>query len=351
MPTLYLHVGAGKTGTSYLQAQCALQHSRLAHHGLWYPITERLLRRVRKGKVTSGNLERDVLGWLCPRHTKMVVDGAKQNQLLAADWLGGLFAEAGGRNVLLSSETLQFADPERVSHLAQHVADANYTLRILFYGRHALDHAISNYRQQLQGGFHRSAYHPEQFSLNGWLRQRTVPFKRTLDIYCDAVGKDAVVVHSYDAAKHRLFNSFLANVGITAAADLAPADSFPTVNRSLTVAETQFLEQAARVFTADQVSTLGANLIAAPPCDAAVAGAKGFPIDPLALEIFQQRHEPMISKINEDWAQTLEQPLEVVPCDFAVSGAPADPDQLLSIAMHLLSINHANIAVKGRCLP
>ena len=351
MPTLYLHVGAGKTGTSYLQAQCALQHSRLAHHGLWYPITERLLRRVRKGKVTSGNLERDVLGWLCPRHHKLAVHGAKQHQLVAADWLGGLLAEAEGRNVLLSCETLQFADPERVSRLAQHVADASYSLGILFYGRHALDHAISNYRQQLQGGFRRSAYHPEQYSLNGWLRQRTLPFKRTLDLYCHAVGKDAVVVRSYDAVKHRLFNSFLANVGIAAAADLSPVDSFPTVNRSLTVAETQFLERAASVLTSDQVAALGAVLTAAPPCDAAVAGASGFAIDPAALEIFQKRHEPMINKINEDWAQTLEQPLEVVPCYFAGSGTPAEPDQLLAIAMHLLSINPANNPLKGRYRP
>ena len=351
MPTLYLHVGAGKTGTSYLQAQCALQHSRLAHHGLWYPITERLLRRVRKGKVTSGNLERDVLGWLCPRHHKLAVHGAKQHQLVAADWIGGLLAEAEGRDVLLSSETLQFADPERVSRLAQHVADANYSLRILFYGRHALDHAISNYREHLQGGFHRSVYRPELHSLNGWLRQRTVPFKSTLDVYCHAVGKDAVVVRSYDAAKHQLFNCFLSNVGLSAAADLEPVDSFSTVNRSLTVAETQFLERAASVLTSDQVAALGAVLMAAPPCDAAVAGARGFAIDPAALEIFEQRHVPMFAKINQDWGSTLEQPLEVVPSDFAGSAAHADPDHLLAIAMHLLGMHGAVHAWEGRHRP
>jgi hypothetical protein len=351
MPILYLHVGAGKTGTSFLQSQCALQHRLLADHGLWYPVTERLLRRVRKGKVTSGNLEREMLGWLCPSHPKLADHGAKQHQLLPADWLGGLLAEAEGRNVLLSSETLQFADPERVSQLAQHVTEVDYTLRILFYGRHALDHAISNYREHLQGGFHRSIYRAEHHSLNGWLRQRTVPFKRTLGVYCDVVGKDAVVVRSYDAAKHQLFNCFLSNVGISAAADLEPVDSFSTVNRSLTVVETQFLERAANVLTADQIAAFGVVLTAAPPCDAAIAGASGFSIDPAALEVFKQRHVPMFAKINQDWADTLEQPLEVVPSDFEGSSVPADPDHLLAIAMHLLSIYGAGNVSEGMRWP
>lgn len=121
-------------------------------------------------------MNRDVLGWLCPNHPKLAVRKPEEHQARSAQWLGEVLAEAQGRDVLLSSEKLQFAHPERVSQLAQSVANAKYSLRILFYGRHALDYAISNFREHLQGGFHRSVYRPKHHSLNGWLRQRVVPF-------------------------------------------------------------------------------------------------------------------------------------------------------------------------------
>src|SRR5262245_28751429 len=54
MKTLYLHIGHGKTGTSYLQSSLALSIERLADRNIVYPRMGSVERGA-KGLISSGN--------------------------------------------------------------------------------------------------------------------------------------------------------------------------------------------------------------------------------------------------------------------------------------------------------
>lgn len=54
MSVLYLHVGHGKTGSSYLQSALALSQDALRDNGIFYSLNE-VGRRAAQGKITSGN--------------------------------------------------------------------------------------------------------------------------------------------------------------------------------------------------------------------------------------------------------------------------------------------------------
>lgn len=52
-----LHVGHGKTGSSFIQSSLAISKFHLLEHGICYPIEEATRLRAAMGHVTSGNLE------------------------------------------------------------------------------------------------------------------------------------------------------------------------------------------------------------------------------------------------------------------------------------------------------
>ena len=53
---ILLHVGHGKTGSSYIQSSFALSNNNLSRLGVEYPIAQATLEKAAKGLVTSGNL-------------------------------------------------------------------------------------------------------------------------------------------------------------------------------------------------------------------------------------------------------------------------------------------------------
>lgn len=339
MPTkkLYVHVGAGKTGTSFIQEQCALQHEKLAEQGLWYPVTTQLLKRISDGNVTSGNINA-LLPWLCPKNPSVQKRGLSMQLEEARSWFKGLVDDADGRAVLLSSETLQHADSQGVAQLADIASDSGYELVIIFYGRHALDHAISNFRQHLQLGMIEpvKASMNENTALEQWLTTRMVPFQNTLALYSEILTDSAIQVRSYDGEKENLLEQFLAHLDVSTS-PVAANHAGPTVNRSLTVAESELLIAISPLLTQEQVHSLGDWLIGRPPIYSNHNQPRSFCVSSAALDRFRARHQGMISEINFRWSHTLSSPLEVIPATFKNGARKPSDAEILEVALHALS--------------
>jgi hypothetical protein len=334
---LYLHVGAGKTGTSFIQEQCALQHSKLAEHGLWYPVTTQLLKRISKGHVTSGNIS-DLLPWLCPKHPVVHKHSLSMELGVVKSWFDKLISEAGGRAVLLSSETLQHADAQAIAQLIDISNQLGYETIIIFYGRHALDHAISNYCQHLQYGM--LSLDGDRVggdtALDSWLKTRMVPFRQTLTLYSEILGDNSIQVRSYDGEKDTLLEKFFEHLGIS----MLPRACNPirqTVNRSLTVAESELLIAISPLLSQEQVRSFGDSLISKPAIQSKYDTPQNFSVSLEALDKFRTRHQAMIDDINHRWSHTLASPLEVIPTSFKNGDRKPSDAELLEVALHALS--------------
>ncbi|GAB5378633.1 MAG: hypothetical protein AcusKO_50950 [Acuticoccus sp.] len=126
---ILMHVGHGKTGSSFLQSALANSVDVLGAAGIAYPIAPDDAERARAGKITSGNLPPG------PGHF---------SQLLRQGWDGPL------DRLLLSSESYftKMRPNGFLERIRALLPDAE--LRILLYIRDPLDHAVSNYQQVIK---------------------------------------------------------------------------------------------------------------------------------------------------------------------------------------------------------
>lgn len=128
MSQLYLHVGHGKTGSSYIQSSLALSQSALLEHGIDYPESNSA-SRAKKGRITSGN-------------------GAMLRSVVSQDYT------AATDTVLLSSEVLfhDIVDGKLNSILEQLGAGRFDSVNILLFTRDLVEHASSSYQQMVKRG-------------------------------------------------------------------------------------------------------------------------------------------------------------------------------------------------------
>lgn len=128
-----LHVGHGKTGSSFLQAALANSPEALAAHGLGYPIDPEVAENARRGGISSGN---------------MAPSARALQSALEQGW------EGPQDTLLISSESFFYkmrlkGFPEKLRQL---LPDAE--VQVLLYVRDPLEHAVSKYQQGVKrGGF------------------------------------------------------------------------------------------------------------------------------------------------------------------------------------------------------
>lgn len=128
MSQLYLHVGHGKTGSSYIQSSLALSQDVLLERGIDYP-ESKSASRAKKGRITSGN-------------------GAMLRSVVEQHY------EAKEEKVLLSSEVLfhDIVDGKLDSVLDQ-LGEGRFTsVNILLFTRDLVEHAASSYQQMIKRG-------------------------------------------------------------------------------------------------------------------------------------------------------------------------------------------------------
>lgn len=336
MATLYLHIGAGKTGTSFLQSQLALQNEKLSRSGIYYPTWDQLSQRVKTGKVTSGNI-RYLMPWLLPNHPSVISQNKtdQDSRRNSREWFLTSIRQAEGRDIIFSGEALQHAKPSAIKQLVELAGEKNYHTQVIYYVRHALDHALSDYREHVQRGFRDGYERKELRSVEGWLTSRLVPFGSTIKNYSAVLPDKEINVRSYDAERKELWRRFLMHVK-RYKLDAIESEDTNIINRSLTVLETQFLEASSDKLDQAKIFKLGMQFISSPPHKVRGVEPQGFVISDVTLKIFERHHKPMVNEINDRWEGSLETPLCVVPPDYVPTSATAHPLQLLDLSFHLL---------------
>jgi len=131
MRTLYLHIGQGKTGTSFLQSVFALSQANLSQKNIDYPVPRASIDLLAKGIFPSGN-------------------GNALTNLFSSQGDIETFHLPKKRDILLSHEGLisrllfegsqELLDKICQKHHIDHVS-------FLAFGRNPIAHAVSSYRQ------------------------------------------------------------------------------------------------------------------------------------------------------------------------------------------------------------
>lgn len=207
MSTLYLHVGHGKTGSSYIQSSLALSDDALWQQGIVYP-RHHSHDRARGGAISSGN------------------GGLLFDQQWRPD------TEHLGRDWLFSDENLfqRLITPNFVDQLEGRMTALKIeTLSILLFIRDPVDHAQSAYQQSIKRG-------GKTWSVEAFFDQYNLPrrVKRFLDRYSEGA---ELTVRNYSRCRQALLPQVESWLGVEKPMIVPPT---PVVNRSLTRAELQF---------------------------------------------------------------------------------------------------------------
>lgn len=124
---LKIHIGHGKTGSSYLQAAFASSESLLEKSNIFYPLAPEIREKALAGKVTSGNIN--------PLDLATTLDQASYSQ---------------DDTLLLSNENLfqGFSSGEAISEITQRVDPSNVSA--ILFARNPLENAASSWLQAVK---------------------------------------------------------------------------------------------------------------------------------------------------------------------------------------------------------
>jgi hypothetical protein len=212
---ILLHVGHGKTGSSFIQSSLALSHAELAAGGITYPISTELAAAGRSGHISSGNL----------RHAASAL----------TETIGQGF-RTGHERVLISSEWLFLA---LMAELAEELAalPGQYPgarLRVLLYVRDPLDHAVSVYQQMIKRGGYTGSF--AESLLVYRIPVKVGQFARAMQ----AAGAEITVLN-YSRHAGSLLHTVEDWLGLPQ--DRLSNPPVETVNRSMTLAELELQRQ------------------------------------------------------------------------------------------------------------
>jgi hypothetical protein len=282
---VYLHVGAGKTGTSAIQAGLARHRTRLAELGVWYPLPMPGFgsdMRAVQGHVTSGNAV--ALGRLIRFQT-----GARDMDLArVGPWLDECMAQAGGRPIVFSSEMMQVPSRPELDELTAYFARRGCTVKVVYYVRHLLEHSVSAYQQFLKIG--RSA----RASLGDYLSGFRTDLPRLLGVFADAVGPENLICRLYDDDKEDLLSNFLSSISEPAARspDIKPVDTI--INRSPTSVEMRLYETLNREQDSESICRLMTDML----MNSAPQGVSPLTICKDVFERFSENNATRVEAIN-----------------------------------------------------
>ncbi|MGV8840756.1 MAG: hypothetical protein ACWA6X_10685 [Bauldia sp.] len=234
--TYYLHVGAPKTGTSYIQHFLAVNAERLAAKGWAYPEDRaRSVARAAAGEVLSGN------GY--PLFQDLRKPGADVARVVA-DFVAGTVASAGGRHVVASCEQLALLTTPELHEIGAAANQFGYDLRLVFYVRAPVDLALAGIGQMIKRHGHVQSHADTLLNARGRVKELipAIDFRAMIERYEEAVGRDALILRHYDRSAflgRSLLADFLAAIGLTMDADFAVPSA--EVNPSLSQGEIAFM--------------------------------------------------------------------------------------------------------------
>lgn len=235
-PSVVLHVGMGKTGTSSIQATFHRSRQRLAKRGILYPRSPGSRRHIRLGLAMQPDVDP-------PRRS---VDWRRQQFSTPAElrpsFEEGLFAELRQTQaslVLMSDEALLGSEAEGLSNLRDLLDRLASSVRVVVYLRRQDDHVCSRYQQVVKraGEVRRLKERVTQMDLS-----RVYDYHARLSAWQELVRPDVLVVRAFERDGFRggsLLEDFVDAAGLEVQAqDLAQvADK----NTSLDAETVEFL--------------------------------------------------------------------------------------------------------------
>lgn len=223
MRTLYLHCGAPKTGTSFLQVLFARHADVLKENNIIYPHNS-FTEGASKGKITSGN------GILMANYLRPQLPHHIENKDIFIDDFDRMLREGEGKDFLFSSEFLVFPRNERTQRLVDVINGNGYNVKALYFVRDIADAARSAYSQQVKR-------HGEVKNFADFLKTWDGFALHHTNLIASAFGEDSLSLFNYGQHKEDLakfvFRDFLG-------CDFDP-DFHEKINRSLTDKEMDLL--------------------------------------------------------------------------------------------------------------
>jgi hypothetical protein len=235
---VFLHIGAAKTGTSAIQVALAALRPALAEIGIHYPrgLSAGSEANADRGRTSMGNAV--ALGVLL--HEGNIRAGGDAQDVRR--WLRAAMDEAGGRDLLLSSETMQYAMAPKAAELCELFNAAGFEPTVIFYYRPVLDQAISGFLQQLKSGLVGDGV-GQLRDLSTSLATESAGFLRGVRSFARCLPRERLILKSFDRERQSLVAGFLAL--LTDRHFDIPAEQ--VVNRSPVPAEEVVLRQLARL--------------------------------------------------------------------------------------------------------
>ncbi len=226
MPTLFLHMGAGKTGTSALQVAFAQNTKELERVGILYP-SDASVDDAELGKITSGN------GLTLARYANPDSSVLNQIQLIGGQRAFDRALKTQS-NLLYSSEFFQNFKTEPLKALVERAAKADYKTKIIFYIRSIAGHAASVYSQTIKR-------QKSEMSFIEFLEKRYKNhFLQFIQRANEVVDRKNLLIYNFDAARTNIFAHFLQealSIEISKHNFIYPKN----VNRSLSAFEMEFM--------------------------------------------------------------------------------------------------------------
>jgi hypothetical protein len=225
---ILLHVGHGKTGSSFLQSAMANSIDILADHGIAYPLGPDERERVRAGEISSGNITAS------PRRLARMLERGDDRLLLSSEALFNKMRPNG------FMDKLRRREPE-------------LKVDALVYIRDPLDHAVSKYQQSIkrQG----STENFETFLASYNQPAKVVQFITWLETF-----DVTVTLRNYSRHRDDLLDTLGAWLGLEPGTLIPPP--MAQVNRSMTNAEIAIQKAFNQHFGADS-----ARFVSDPLCE------------------------------------------------------------------------------------
>jgi hypothetical protein len=204
-PTLYLHIGLHKTGTSAIQNVCMANQDRLMRAGILFPSAGFKRVPAREPSATRG-------------HSGLIKFFKRPDRIPARNESQALFREmhaADAASLILSSEV--FSAPHNHGSLAgvEWFRKKGFDVKVIVFLRRQDKHLDSLYRERLKsdepsGGETRSINEFWLAEGDAWLDYRT-----RVGPWVEAVGRENAIVRSYDDAQQSggVIRDFLSVIG------------------------------------------------------------------------------------------------------------------------------------------
>jgi hypothetical protein len=179
MRKIFLHIGAGKTGTSALQSFFAINKKNLEKYNIFYPYSENE-EKAKQFKITNGNAK-ELANLLIDKN----IDKEKIKKYLNND-----IKESKEKHILYSSERLHHFREENMK-IFKDIADKNrYEIIIIYYIRSIIDHLVSFYHQLIK-------QHLYTKSFNEYIKEFNSPFVKNIDKLLNLFDKENIIIKNY----------------------------------------------------------------------------------------------------------------------------------------------------------